>query len=140
MPLFQWSKRYVVQVPEVDTEHRTMFEKGRQVHQAFRSGANPEQLQGQLQDLVSYVAAHFAHEERLMRETRYGSYQWHKRQHDAAKEQAKEYEDRILAGDSKAVAPFLRFLDRWVKDHAQLSDRMMGAHLRNHAVAMSAVA
>ena len=59
-------------------------------------------------------------------------FEWHKLQHDTARKRAKVFAEDIEAGNREAPMAFLDFLARWFKDHLGLTDRMMGAHVRNY--------
>jgi hemerythrin-like metal-binding protein len=82
--------------------------------------------------LIIETRKHFSSEERKMRAARYPSYDWHKQQHNAVRKRIKLYGPRIEAGDLEAAKALLEFFTGWLKDHTALTDRMMGAYLRNH--------
>ena len=84
-----------------------------------------------LQSLVSQMQNHFAHEERLMRASRYDALEWHKRQHNGARRRVKRFIKRIEEGDRKAGAELLEYLAGWLQNHIPVTDRMMAAYLRN---------
>jgi hemerythrin len=67
-----------------------------------------------------------------MRAIHYDAFAWHKGQHDAARKKAKALAKRIEGGDSAAAGELLKFLSVWLRDHLSVSDRMMGARLRNY--------
>jgi hemerythrin-like metal-binding protein len=118
-------------MPDMDSEHQGIFALAAEMHQAIRTGAGAPQLQTALTALLAQIKEHFEHEERLMRETAYSSYAWHKRQHDTASSKAAALEGRIRGGDTEAALALLHFLSAWLKDHTSVADRMMAAHVRN---------
>src|SRR5271157_2983583 len=103
MGLFHRSGGYSIFIPEIDAEHRTMFRLVDELAAALDSPARrvPSELLG---SLASQMQHHFAHEERLMRASRYDALAWHKGQHDGARRQAKRFIKRIEAGDREAGA------------------------------------
>jgi hemerythrin len=131
MRLFHWSKSNAVFVPEIDDEHRAIYQAGADLQQAFDSGAPLVCVQEILGALITVTEEHFAHEERLMRRGHYESFSWHKQQHDTARRRIKEYASQIEAGDAEAGKALNEFLSKWLHDHMGLTDRMMGAFLRN---------
>jgi hemerythrin-like metal-binding protein len=131
MPLFHWTKQYAVYVPEIDAEHRAIFTMGAELEQAAAAHAPKARLQEMFRALVADTEDHFTHEERLMREARYEAFDWHKKQHDGVRRRLKAYGKRIEANDREAPAELLQYLGHWLHDHTALTDRMLGARLRN---------
>jgi hemerythrin len=141
MQHFKWTKAHAVYLPQVDAEHRNLYRMAEELHQAVRTGAEAARLLELMGPFMVAVEEHFAHEERMMKAASCPDFAWHKLQHDTARKRAKAFADDIGAGNSEAPAEMLEFLARWFKDHVGLTDRMMGAHVRNferlHAVVAS---
>ena len=129
--LFKWSATHAVYMPEIDAEHKDILRAAGEMHAAIGRGADPSELQSMLTGLLTHIHEHFGHEERLMKETAYSSYAWHKRQHQAALSKAAALESQIHEGDTEAALALLHFLSAWLKDHTSVADRMMAAHVRN---------
>jgi len=140
MQHFKWTKAHAVYLPQVDAEHRNLFQMAEELHQAVRTGSEAARVQELVRPLVTALEEHFAHEERLMRSATCPDYSWHKQQHDTARKRAKEFVEELAAGDLEAAHRFLDFLARWFKDHCSLTDRMMGAHVRNYERLHAAIA
>jgi hemerythrin-like metal-binding protein len=85
-----------------------------------------------LRALSAQIEEHFAGEERLMHSSGYSAYDWHKRQHDAARRRVAEFAARVEANEAGAVSAAASFLTAWLRDHTGLHDRMMAAYLRNY--------
>lgn len=136
MGIFHWSKSNSVFLPEMDDEHRTIFQATGELQNALDSGAPLLQVQEILHRLMSCVEDHLAHEEKLMRNSRYPSFDWHRRQHNTARRRLGQYAPLIEAGDRQAGAELTEFLARWLEDHTSVTDRMLGAHLRNQERAL----
>jgi hemerythrin-like metal-binding protein len=132
MSLFKWSGAHSIYVPEIDAEHRAIHLLGDELHKALLTGADPAHLKPILANLLETAEEHFRHEERLMRAMHYPSFEWHKRQHNAARKRAKALTGRIECGDAAATGELLQFLSTWLRDHISVADRMMGAYLRNY--------
>lgn len=132
MQPFKWTKAHSVFLPEVDAEHRNLYRMAEELHQSVVAGAEAALIQSQMQTLIATLDEHFAHEERLMKSARCESYAWHKQQHDTVRRKGKQLLAQLTANDGAAPEDFLEFLNHWFKDHMSLSDRMMGAHVRNH--------
>lgn len=132
MQHFKWTKAHAIFLPQVDAEHRNLFRMAEELHQAVRTGAEAARVQELSRPLFVAIEEHFANEERLMRAAECPDYEWHKLQHDTARKRAKRFADELDGGNAQAAHEFTDFLGRWFKDHMSLTDRMMGAHVRNH--------
>jgi hemerythrin-like metal-binding protein len=132
MSLFKWSKAHSVYLPEIDAEHRAIYQLGDELHKAVLAGADSAVLQPILVNLRETTEQHFRHEERLMRAIHYTAFDWHKRQHDAVRKRAKAAARRVAGGDSAAAGELVEFLSEWERGHMAVADRMMSARLRNY--------
>jgi hemerythrin len=130
MSLFHRSGGYTIFISEIDAEHRTMFRLVEELATALDSRA-PRVCSEALESLVSHIQDHFAHEERLMKASRYDAFAWHKKQHDGARRRVKRFVKRIEEGDRKAGAELPEYMAGWLQGHIPVSDRMMAAYLRN---------
>jgi hemerythrin len=132
MQSIKWNNTHQVFVPELDAEHRNLFRTAEELRAAVTAGGSAEHVQALLAELVAGVEEHCRHEERLMRSAQYSSLDWHKRQHDYLRRRIKAFAKRIEAGDSAAALAMLEFLAAWLKEHTGLTDRLLGAYIRNY--------
>ena len=131
MARFQWSSANSIYLPEIDAEHRALFSLGEELQKALASGADLTSARPVLVNLIASVEAHFKHEERVMRAAHYSAFAWHKKQHDAVRWRLRRLMRRIDARQPAAAAELVEFLSEWLRTHTQVSDRMMGAYIRN---------
>jgi hemerythrin len=127
MSLFRWGKDHEIFLPEVDAEHRSIFQAGEELHRLLNAGAGTDTIQQALNHLAQLAEAHFQHEERLMKQSAFESRRWHVQQHDAVRKRAAQ----IDVNSPETVAAFLAFLAAWLGDHASVADRIMASHVRN---------
>lgn len=118
-------------LPEIDAEHRALFSLGEELQKGLEKGTELSVLRPILVNLIATADAHFKHEERIMKAAHYSAYGWHKKQHDAVRWRVRRMVKRIDAGQPVAAEELLAFLSEWLKTHTQVSDRMMGAYIRN---------
>lgn len=118
-------------LPEIDAEHRALFSLGEELQKGLEKGTELSVLRPILVNLIATAEAHFKHEERIMKAAHYSAYGWHKKQHDAVRWRVRRMVKRIDAGQPVAAEELLAFLSEWLKTHTQVSDRMMGAYIRN---------
>jgi hemerythrin len=133
MRLFKWTNAYAVYIPEIDAEHRTLYQMADDLHRTILAGTDTNQILASLRELLAHVAHHFAHEERLMLSVDDPALAWHKRQHDLARKNLKSFERRVRGGEREAALLLLEYLSDWMKIHLKFSDILMGSFLRNHA-------
>ena len=132
MSLFKWSDSNEVYMPEIDAEHRALFQIGKDIEQALAAGAGIEQLKPMVEALMASAEDHFAHEERLMQAARYSAFEWHKRQHDAVRRRMLTFLSSLEQGDPDAPKLLLEYVSDWICGHTATTDRMMAAALRNY--------
>jgi hemerythrin len=129
---FHRSGGYAVFLSEIDAEHKAMFKLVDELSAVVNSRARAARGKA-LEELMGHLEEHFAHEEGLMRESRYDALEWHKGQHDGARRKAKRLIRRIEEGDRKAGPELIEYLVTWLRSHVLVTDRMMAAYLRNFA-------
>src|SRR5437016_9965999 len=140
MTRFQWSSADSVYLPEIDAEHRALFRLGEEFQRASETSTDLAKVRPVLVNLITSAEAHFKHEERIMKAAHYSALGWHKRQHDAVRWRLRRTVRRIDAGEFAAADELLEFFAEWLKTHTQVSDRMMGAYIRNFIRFNTAVA
>jgi hemerythrin len=131
MGSLKWTVSHAVFLPEIDDEHKEIFEALAQLDQSLADGSPLPRIRELTQRLVARSVEHFAHEERLMRAARYESLPWHKQRHDAVRKRARQVVPKIEGGDLEAGRILVEYLRSWLRDHTRLPDRMMAAFLRN---------
>jgi hemerythrin len=132
MSLFKWSKDHSVYLPEIDAEHRGLCRIGAELHKAILGGSRPAQVRPILVSLLEAAEEHFRHEERLMKVVHYAAFDWHKGQHDNIRKRLKAAIKQVDSGDREAWMGLLKYLNTWLGDHMTVTDRMMGAFIRNY--------
>ena len=137
---FRWAKENEVFLAQIDAEHRDLFRLADELQHAIHEGAPAAQVQTQFAGVVDHMQDHFSHEEWLMQSTAYPSYGWHKQQHETARRRLKLFRPMIEGGDAEATELFFEFLAGWLEDHTSVTDRMMGAYVRNYERAHGASA
>ena len=83
MSLIEWREEFSVGDAAVDHEHRQLVELINGLHRALHSGCEREQVIESLGEVYAQIAAHFALEEKSMRDGGYPHYDEHKADHEA---------------------------------------------------------
>jgi hemerythrin-like metal-binding protein len=131
MGSLNWSSSHEVFVPELDDEHQEVFQALSNLQGAVNNRAPLQELASLSLSVSTCLLDHFAHEERLMRASRYTSLRWHKRSHDGVRKRVRQCLLRVEKGDTDAGRELVDYLSSWLRDHTGVADRMMGAFLRN---------
>jgi hemerythrin len=127
-----WTTSEAVWLAEIDDEHKEIFACADRLQSILWDSGPTAELLKAVEDLVTSIGEHFAHEERLMRAARYPSLHWHKRLHESAQRQVAQYVYKIKQGDRDAGLELVEILGEWLRRHTRVADRMMASHLRNH--------
>jgi hemerythrin-like metal-binding protein len=95
MPLLQWLDEYEIGIPLVDHEHLALINVINLLGERLDAKFGPEEIRQTLGEIRMLIVAHFANEERIMRDLRYDRYAEHKADHD-----------RLLAEIAEIVGEF----------------------------------
>jgi hemerythrin-like metal-binding protein len=133
--MFEWSNDYSVGVQSVDAQHQNLFAMARELHTAMTSGQGKASLAKILDRLVQYTAAHFAHEERLMRLADYPGLESHAAEHRALTRKVLDFQADFQAGRTALTVQLLQFLRTWLQNHIQHSDQAFAPYLKETKVA-----
>ncbi len=120
--VYTWSPYPAVDLPEIDEEHQALGDLVRQVLEAM-SRDDPDSSLALGRELAASVAAHFAHEEELMRSIGYPNAARHARTHEGFLAEANLQLD--LLRKRGLCADVLRWagqLDEWFHRHVRTED------------------
>jgi hemerythrin len=133
--MFTWKPKYSVQIGSIDGQHQNLFRLAGELYAAMSAGQGKAALSRILDRLVQYTAAHFAHEERLMRLHDYPDMAAHCAEHQALTKQVLAFQAEFEAGRVAMTVQLLHFLKDWLQKHIAESDQKYAPYLRNKAVA-----
>ena len=77
----EWSEELSMFIPELDAEHKHLLDLVNQLNDAIVGRMKPEEVKHRMQALVDAAAAHFPHEETLLRESGYPAAEEHAQIH-----------------------------------------------------------
>lgn len=130
--MLEWSDRYAIGIPEIDTQHRELFQAINRLLAACSQGSGKAVLPEVLDFLGNYVVNHFATEERYMEKYQYPGLPQHRQIHQG-------FVNTFLGFRKQAEAegPGLGLVVRvnqvlvdWLKNHILHVDQDMGKFLR----------
>ena len=132
MGLLHWEKRYSVGIEAVDHEHRELVDLINRLHEKATVQGSKVAVLAFFGDLYKAISAHFALEERFMRERSYDQLSQHKFDHerllDEIRDIMEDYEVNDLF-DDKLLA---QRLDAWFSRHFESHDARLHRALGEH--------
>lgn len=130
MALIEWKDHYSVGVDAVDHEHREMIDLINEVHEELIAGR--EDMAGFLGEIFRAISAHFALEERFMREHRYDQLAEHKEAHEDLLDAIRDIMDGYEADPEGSSKQLSARLDAWFTDHFKTHDARLHHRLGTH--------
>lgn len=131
MALLQWKDQYSVGIDAVDHEHRELIHLINRLHDEAVTTGSVEAIEAFFGDLLRSISAHFALEERFMREHDYDQLAQHKGEHERLLDDLREIMDRYI-GAPAASAELGRRLDEWFTRHFETHDARLHHRLGTH--------
>ena len=129
MVLIEWRDEFNVGIAEVDYEHHGLIDLINALYADFLEAGDPASVLDFLGEIYARIVAHFALEEKIMRERHYDQLQIHKDDHerllDAIRDIMDDYEDGALFSE----ADFSRRLTVWFVGHFRDMDARLHKHL-----------
>lgn len=118
MALITWTaSQYGTNVGFADAEHQTLFDKLNKLYDLATGGAARSDIGAQLDDLISYVVDHFAHEEKEMQAKGYAGLARHKEEHDALVGICAGLQAKFHAGEAEVDEGVGQLVKGWLDSH-----------------------
>jgi hemerythrin-like metal-binding protein len=133
MPLVEWEEKFKLGIASVDYEHEELIALINELHAGLESDPPREAVADFLGEIHARISAHFALEEKLMREQRYDAYDAHKSDHEALREEIREIMDGYEAGAYDDPGDTLsESLRAWFTNHFETHDARLHRRLGDH--------
>src|SRR5512144_252348 len=122
MPLLQWKDQYSVGIEAVDHEHKELIELINRLHEKLTAGGEEFSAGAFFGDLYRGISAHFALEERFMRERRYDQLVQHKADHERLLDDIRDMMDDAAAAGATGDDELSARLAAWFARHFETHD------------------
>jgi hemerythrin-like metal-binding protein len=132
MTLLQWKSEYALGIPSVDHEHRELIEQINGLYAHIEGSADAAAIEACLEDIYAGIAAHFALEERHMREAAYDDYRAHKEEHEDLLDQIRDLMDEFADDPAAGQVVLRERLAQWFGRHFATADARLHHHLGEH--------
>ena len=127
--MFTFTKDCLIGVPEIDDEHKRLFELIAEVDAAVKADDNSvTTAMGLLNELKQYAVTHFAHEEAYMEKIHDPELERQRKEHQAFVDKVNAYRLSDVTDDSakEVILELLAFLSKWLMGHILGSDILIG--------------
>jgi hemerythrin len=132
MTLIEWKDEFSVGVASVDLEHRDLIDLINDLHGMMGKDASQDQVVSALGEIYAQISAHFALEEKLMRDTEYESLADHKEDHESLLDELRDIMDRVEDDGSYDEARLSGELNTWFTEHFRTHDAKLHQHFPHH--------
>jgi len=138
--LIQWGDHLSVGHPEIDAQHKEIYDFGAEIYQSWRHGVRLGELRIATDTLFKLLRAHFLYEERLLAGIGYGDLKQHVAEHRSMLKELQSMRDHFetLADDDDSpggsvLSPnwsVMRFILGFSLGHVMTSDMNYSQPLR----------
>ena len=132
MPLLRWKDHYSVGNAAVDHEHRELIDLINRLHEEMMKQGAAQRTEAFFGDLFRGISAHFALEERFMREHGYDQFPQHKAEHERLLDEIRDIMDDFRDEPEAGSAELAHRLDRWFSHHFETHDSRLHRRLGTH--------
>ena len=132
MPTIHWSSRYETGIPDIDQEHRLLFDAMNELIAAFRRGDPRPEVRKVVDVLVNYTMEHLQSEEDWMRDHDFPGLEAHRLEHVAMKATVLGLVQQFEAGEDLTMKVTVLMAD-WLQYHLDGSDLALAEHSRSLA-------
>lgn len=126
MALLEWKEEYKTGFPAVDYEHENLISRVNELSDRINADADADEIRDHLAEIDALIEAHFALEEKLMRDIRYEGYVPHKADHDHLLEQIRDIMEDVEDDPSGDVRSALQDrMKAWFGNHFATEDKKL---------------
>ncbi|NIP42343.1 MAG: hemerythrin family protein [candidate division Zixibacteria bacterium] len=126
MPFFAWQDRYDVNISSLDEQHRGIAGMINNLYDSLEKGVyNDETVGSVLIPIVECLKYHFQTEEKMMMESNYEEYHYHKSMHDRFTDEVMLSVIKIKKGEQVNAREILTMIRDWLLTHIEEEDRKL---------------
>jgi hemerythrin len=128
---FDWDDRFVVNVAEIDQQHRrhAAIERTNELATLEAVLAEIETVTTVIDELAKYASYHFDTEEQHMRANAYPEYESHLAEHQQFINKVKTFKSSFEKAKTRLSTEIVEFLKTWWQKHILAADKRCGAFL-----------
>ncbi len=127
--LLKWKLDYSIGDASVDFEHELMISQINELYEQLGDPVDIDAIETVLGEIHADISAHFALEERLMREAGYAEYEDHKDDHEDLLDQIHDLMDSFAEDPEKGRKVLQTRLSNWFSHHFSSFDARLHRQL-----------
>lgn len=131
MTLVEWRDEFKTGIDEVDFEHRQMIELINESYNEAKTQTSGMAVMDFLGEIFEKISAHFALEEKIMRERNYDQYKEHKEDHERLLDSIRDIMDEYMDESAMDEEKFGALLKEWFVNHFSTRDVRMHNFLQH---------
>ena len=128
--MYEFKEEYKTGIESIDMEHMKLFEIANKAYDTLMDEFIPDKYDyiiEILEELASYAAIHFQHEEEYMMSIRYKKLFTQKAEHQDFMDKIATFNLHDIDGDqNETIMNILQFLTDWLVEHIVGSDKLIG--------------
>lgn len=122
MSLIEWRPEFSVGNVAVDHEHGEMIKLINDLYATMQQPGTQDLILDGLSEIYVQISAHFALEEKIMRDARYADYEPHKKDHEQLLDQLLDIMDGVEEDGSYDEKRLSASLEHWFSAHFRTHD------------------
>ena len=122
MKYLEWNENFSVGVDSVDYEHQNLIAMINMIYAELEDRRDMDQIRQTMAEVHLEISAHFALEERIMKDAGYDEYQAHKSNHEDLLDQIRILMDAIENEPDTALDKLSEELADWFGNHFRTFD------------------
>lgn len=123
MALIEWQENFAIGIESVDYEHRQLIDLINTLHAGLSADVGVDDILHFLGEVDARISAHFALEEKEMRDLRYDRLAEHKADHERLLDQIRDIADAFESGAYADYDDVLEaHLKAWFTEHFRTQD------------------
>jgi hemerythrin-like metal-binding protein len=130
--MFTWNDGYLLGVPIIDSEHKTLFAIADELNESVIHGDNTRMQKNLLTRLINAFVTHFEHEEGLMTHYRYPDLEDHADEHREFAARILKMKQKLDAGAITLPLDSMQTVRTWFDRHIRRNDQSLVRHIRQN--------
>lgn len=129
MSLIEWKAEFSVGNNAVDHEHKELIDLINTLFLVMQRNGTRDEVIETLGEIFAQISAHFALEEKTMRDARYADLAVHKEDHEALLDQLTDIIIGIEENDRYEEQQLCRDMEHWFSEHFRTHDAKLHSRL-----------
>jgi hemerythrin len=134
MTSLEWRPELLLNVAEIDRQHREMVDRAGRLQEAISEGQTQEQIRPMLSALIAFTEMHFNSEEAMMLAHAFDGHAAHRPEHQKLLEQIYLVDKDLSSGRIDPCQALALFVQVWIDQHILSFDRQFAEFLKSKGV------